>query len=53
MAPNSRFMDDAALDAVVVVDLTQPRPVAGADPAGLAARPAARGKQPDLAVRWA
>lgn len=53
MAPISRFLDEAALDTVEVVDLTPPRPVAGADPAGLAARTAARVKLPDLADLWA
>jgi DNA helicase-2/ATP-dependent DNA helicase PcrA len=52
MAPISRFLDDEALDAVEVVDLTPPRPAAGADPAGLAAR-TARVKLPDLADLWA
>lgn len=51
LAPISRFLDDAALDAVEVVDLTPPRPAA--DPAGLTARTAARVKLPDLAELWA
>ena len=39
-APISRFLDDAALATVEVVDLTPPRPAAGADPAGVTARTA-------------
>jgi DNA helicase-2/ATP-dependent DNA helicase PcrA len=50
MAPLSRFLDDAALDRVEVVDLTPPRP--GADPAGAAAR-GTRVALPDLADLWA
>lgn len=50
MAPLSRFLDDAALDRVEVMDLTPPRP--GADPAGAAAR-GARVALPDLADLWA
>lgn len=50
MAPISRFLDADALDAVEVVDLTPPRPAAGAGPAG---RSAARVALPDLADLWA
>ncbi len=54
IAPISRFLDDTALDVLDVVDLTPPRPLpAGADPAGAAARTAARVKLPDLADLWA
>ncbi len=47
MAPISRFLDDAALAAVEVVDLTPPRP----DPARSPTR--ARVILPDLAELWA
>ncbi|WP_420121348.1 ATP-dependent helicase [Nakamurella sp.] len=51
LAPISRFLDADALATVEVVDLTPPRPAAGAGPAGRNA--ATRVALPDLADLWA